>query len=72
VLRALYSDSADVDRAIRSFDGLGAPLYVLYRAEDDSSGARPWERLERRPDRFEPALAEAHHRVYRLIPAGRP
>lgn len=64
----LYGPVAHLADDARVLAGVGAPLYVLYRAADFPDGARPWAALAADTARFEPAYVSPGFRVYRLRP----
>ena len=68
VMADLYGPTRDLAADAACLDSLGAPAYVLYRAED-FAGARPWEALEADSTHFERVYQAAGRLVYRRRPS---
>jgi hypothetical protein len=65
VMADLYSSGSQLAADAACLDSLGAPAYVLYRAEDHD-GRSPWAALDADSGGFERVYADADgHRVYR-------
>ena len=64
VMADLYGPATDLAGDAACLDSLGAPTYVLYRAED-FAGAAPWTALDADTARFERVYAAEGRLVYR-------
>ncbi len=68
VMADLYGPARDLAGDAALLDSLGAPAYVLYRAEDfatDSTATPPWTALDADTARFERVYATGGRRIYR-------
>ena len=64
VMADLYGPATDLAGDAACLDSLGAPTYVLYRAED-FAGIAPWTALDADTARFERVYAAQGRLVYR-------
>lgn len=64
IMADLYGPAADLAGDAAGLDSLGAPVYVLYRAED-FEGASPWTALDADSARFERVYAQDGRLLYR-------
>jgi hypothetical protein len=64
VMTDLYGPATDLAGDLATLDALGAPVYVLYRAED-FAGRSPWQALDADTVNFERVYAAEGRLVYR-------
>lgn len=64
IMADLYGPTADLAGDAAGLDSLGAPVYVLYRAED-FAGPQPWAALDADSVHFERVYAEGGRLIYR-------
>lgn len=67
IMADLYGPCTDLAASAAGLDSIGAPVYVLYRAED-FDGATPWTALDAEGTLFERAYDQAGRIVYRRRP----
>jgi hypothetical protein len=67
IMADLYGPCTDLAASATGLDSIGAPVYLLYRAED-FDGATPWTALDAEGALFERVYDQAGRIVYRRRP----